>query len=129
MTLSDQPASTGVRVLVLEDEAVIGMLIEDMLLALGHVLFDLAPSVERALQAMETELPDFAILDVNLHGTRSYPVADVLLERKIPFVFLSGYGAPGIDAPYTHIKTLQKPFRPQDLAKAIAGGCLEHAAK
>ena len=110
------------RILVVEDEALIGMLIEDMLSDIGCRNVEVAPSVEAALAALEKTEPHFAMLDVNLNGKRSFPVADALKSRDIPFIFLSGYGAQGIERPYSGAKVLQKPFQLAELET-----CLEDA--
>lgn len=87
------------RILVVEDEMTIALMIEDMLTDLGHDVVELAMRLPRALAAARNETFDFAILDVNLDGHRSSPVAEVLIERGIPFVFATGYGSDGIDPP------------------------------
>jgi CheY-like chemotaxis protein len=110
---------TNFRVLVVEDEALIRMLIEDMLVDIGCKCVDVASSVESALEVLEKAEPDFAMLDINLNGKRSFPIADVLLSRQIPFVFLSGYGSRGIDGAYSGAKILQKPFQLGDLETAL----------
>lgn len=107
------------RILVVEDEAVIGILIEDMLLELGCGRVDVASSVTCALDILEGSSPDYAFLDINLNGTKSYPVADVLKSRGIPFVFLSAYGTHGLDSVHADAKILQKPFLPRDLDLAL----------
>jgi CheY-like chemotaxis protein len=75
--------------------------------------------VEGALGVLAKTSPDFAVLDINLNGARSFPVADVLKSRSIPFVFLSGYGARGLDEAYADAKILQKPFRVCDLETVL----------
>jgi CheY-like chemotaxis protein len=107
------------HILVVEDEAVIGILIEDMLLDLGCGRVDVASSVACALGILEDTSPDYAFLDINLKGTKSYPVADVLKSRGIPFVFLSAYGTHGLDTVHADAKILQKPFLPRDLDLAL----------
>jgi DNA-binding response OmpR family regulator len=107
------------RVLVVEDEVMISMLIEDMLADMGCKCVDVAPSVEVALEALAKDKPDFAMLDINLNGKRSFPVADALKNQAIPFVFLSGYGSPGLSGEYADAKVLQKPFRLGDLEVAL----------
>ena len=71
------------------------------------------------MEVLEKAEPDFAMLDINLNGKRSFPIADVLLSRQIPFVFLSGYGSRGIDGAYSGAKILQKPFQLGDLETAL----------
>jgi len=107
------------QVFVAEDEAIIAMLIEDTLLDIGCKNVQVAPSIEKALDLIEQEPPDFAILDLNLNGRRSYPIADVLSKKGCPFVFLSGYGARGLDGDYKHAMVLQKPFQQIDLENAL----------
>lgn len=98
------------------------MLIEDMLADIGCNYVEVAPSVEAALDALTRTKPDFAMLDINLNGKRSFPIADVLISRAIPFIFLSGYGPRGLDQCYAGTKVLQKPFQLGDLES-----CLEDA--
>lgn len=107
------------RVLVVEDEALISMLIEDMLADIGCKCVDVAPSVEAALDSLAKSQPHFAMLDINLNGRRSFPVADVLKSRDIPFVFLSGYGASGLEQPHADARVLQKPFQIGDIETCL----------
>ena len=60
------------------------------------------------------------MLDVNLAGEASFPVADLLAERGIPFLFATGYGRQGIDERYRDYPLLQKPFRAEELGRALA---------
>lgn len=110
---------SDLRILVVEDEAVIGILIEDILLEFGFGRVDLAASVESSLGILADVSPDFAFLDINLNGTKSYPVADVLKSRDIPFVFLSAYTTHGLDTVHAGEKILQKPFLPNDLETTL----------
>lgn len=116
---------TSLRVLVVEDEALISMLIEDMLAEIGCQHVEVAASVEGALGVLAKTSPDFAVLDINLNGQRSFPVADILRSRAIPFIFLSGYGARGLDATYADAKVLEKPFRVGDLETALEDAFLD----
>jgi len=116
---SSDKSRSDLRILVVEDEAVIGILIEDILLELGCGWVDLATSVACGLGILEDVSPDFAFLDINLNGTKSYPVADVLKSRDIPFVFLSAYATHGLDTVHAAEKILQKPFLPGDLDLAL----------
>jgi CheY-like chemotaxis protein len=111
------------RILVVEDEMLVAMNIEDMLLAMGHEVAGLASRLAPALQLAREGEFDLAMLDVNLAGETSFPVADILRERGIPFLFATGYGADGIEEGYRGAPVLQKPFRLRDLA-----GALEEAA-
>jgi CheY-like chemotaxis protein len=107
------------QVLLIEDEALIGMLIEDMLTDLGCQVTDTVGRLEPALQAATEGAFDFAMVDVNLAGQATYPVADRLAARGIPFAFVTGYGAAGVDPAYAATPVLSKPFRPDDLARVL----------
>ena len=111
------------RILLVEDEMVIALLLEDLLVVLGYEVVGPVGRLREALAMAESEAPDAALLDVNLNGEKVYPVANSLAARNIPFVFLTGYGAAGIPAPYRDRPTLQKPFRRQDLSAVLAGVC------
>lgn len=108
------------RVLVVEDELLIGMLLEDMLNDLGYEVVATVGRLEEALQMAREAAVDVAILDVNLNGQEVYPVADVLAGRNIPFVFASGYGDNGLPAPHQNRPTLPKPFQQELLQSRLA---------
>jgi CheY-like chemotaxis protein len=108
------------RVLVIEDEAMVAMLIEDMLEDMGHDVGAVASRMEDALDIAQTGTFDLAILDVNLDGQPSYPIADILKRRGVPFVFATGYGAKGLTPEYTGTPTLAKPFGHADLQKLLS---------
>jgi CheY-like chemotaxis protein len=110
---------SDLSILVVEDEAVIGILIEDILLELGCGRVHLAASVECGLSILAETSPDFAFLDINLNGTASYPVADVLKSRDIPFVFASAYATHPLDTVHAGEQILQKPFHVRDLETAL----------
>lgn len=98
----------------------IGMLLEDMLTDMGHVVVGVAPRVNDALAAVQKEAFDLAILDVHLNGQAVFPVAEALIERGIPFVFATGYGERGLPDQYRTRPILQKPFARNDLEKILA---------
>ena len=103
------------RVLVVEDEYLIRMLLEDMLADLGY---DVAAAVGTIAEASELAAHgDFnaAILDVNLDGQEVYPVAEILVQRGLPFVFVTGYGEGSLPAKYRRHPALQKPFQSEQL--------------
>jgi CheY-like chemotaxis protein len=110
----------GLRVLVVEDELMIRMLLQDMLADLGHTVAAEAGRIEEALALAKQGEFDVAILDVNLNGEPISPVADVLIARGVPFVFATGYGQRGVPEPYRATATLQKPFQLDALGEAIA---------
>lgn len=108
----------GKRVLIVEDEPILAMALEDMLIALGCEIVGPASRLQPALRlAAETEL-DAAILDINLHGEHSHPVADVLCGRGVPLLFATGYGAAHADG-YEQVPVLPKPYRLQQLAALL----------
>lgn len=107
------------RILVVEDEAMIAMLIEDMLSELGCIAVGPAYSAEQALEFIEAGLFDAAILDVNLGGRRTTPVAEALRSKGIPFFFATGYGHGGIATEFSNYAVLTKPFRQNELEVAL----------
>jgi CheY-like chemotaxis protein len=112
-------AERRLRILIVEDEMLVAMNIEDMLLDLGHEVAGLASRLAPALALARDALFDVAMLDVNLAGETSFPVADLLIERGIPFLFATGYGPKGIEERYRSHPVLQKPFRSPDLREAL----------
>jgi CheY-like chemotaxis protein len=109
----------GQRVLVVEDEAMIAMLLEDMLSDLGCVPVGPAYNVEQAFDLIQSEQLDAAILDVNLAGQRTTPVAEVLQDKGIPFVFATGYGAAGVAEQFSRHLVLTKPFQQCELERGL----------
>ncbi|MGO4405226.1 response regulator [Bosea sp. RAF48] len=116
----DPATPRRLRIFILEDEALVAMLIEDMILELGHDVAAVSSRIDEALVIARTASFDLAILDVNLNGKPSYPVADVLISRNIPFAFATGYGRQDHDARYQHVPILPKPFVGTDLAGIIS---------
>lgn len=112
-------ALQGCGVLIVEDEAMVAMVLEDFLRELGCQAVEIASRVETALAFVAARDLDFAILDVNLKGETSYPVADMLERRNVPFLFATGYGTAAIPEKYRQRIALQKPFRKHELAEAI----------
>jgi CheY-like chemotaxis protein len=121
-----QPALPAKRVLVVEDELMIRMLLEDMLGELGYTVAAEAGRIDEALQAARTADFDLAILDLNLDGEPVLPVADALVARGMPFVFATGYGERGLPEAYRDRPTLKKPFQMEGLKQmlqtALEGG-------
>jgi CheY-like chemotaxis protein len=109
----------GMRVLVVEDEAAISLLLEDMLLDFGCEVIGPAARLSAALEAVSRETIDLAILDVNVAGEPIYPVADALAQLSVPFVFSTGYGSAGIKDAYRDRPVLQKPFAQHDLKQKL----------
>ncbi len=107
------------RILIVEDEMLVAMLIEDAVSDLGHQIVGPAMRLETALDAAESEMFDFAILDINLAGKQSFPVADKLAARGTPFMFASGYGSAGLVERYRDAAIIQKPFSAEQLAAML----------
>jgi CheY-like chemotaxis protein len=107
------------KVLVVEDEALVSMLVEDMLTDLGCLVVGPAAELEEALRLATTGEIDAALLDVNLGGRPIFPVADALRERGVPFAFASGYGEAGLSEGHKGATVLQKPFREADLRRVL----------
>src|ERR1051325_10102978 len=122
MDSAAEPASPkiGRRILVVEDEFLIRMLLEDMLMDLGYDLVGVAGRVDEALELAKTKDFDLAILDVNLDGRDVYPVADLITKRGFPFMFVTGYGGRGLPDAYRGRPTLQKPFQLDELKRMLA---------
>jgi CheY-like chemotaxis protein len=109
----------GRRVLVVEDESIISMLIEDTLVDLGCEVAETASRLDHAITKANDASVDLAVVDVNLNGSPSYDVAEVLMGRGIPFVFVTGYGATGLRPEFQHLPVVQKPFQESDLERAL----------
>jgi CheY-like chemotaxis protein len=114
-----QSATPAKRILVVEDELMIRMLLEDMLSELGYTVAAEAARIEEALEAAKNADFDIAILDVNLNGQPISPVADALVARGMPFVFATGYGERGLPEPYRDRPTLKKPFQMDGLKQML----------
>lgn len=109
----------GLRILVVEDEAAISLLLEDMLLDFGCEVVGPAGRLNTALDLATTETLDLAILDVNVAGEPVYPVAETLEKRNVPFVFSTGYGSAGIKETFRDRPVVQKPFAQSDLRQRL----------
>ena len=117
--MTDTAKLAGLRVLVVEDEMMVSMLIEDMLTDLGCQVVGPAARLDEAIDlAMASDL-DCAVLDVNLGGQPIFPLADLLRERGKPFAFATGYGDAGVRDVDKGTPVLQKPFREGDLARVL----------
>jgi CheY-like chemotaxis protein len=107
------------KVLVVEDEMMIAMLIEDMLEEFGCKLIGPATSVPHALDLIGQERVEIAVLDLNLDGQDTYAIADALQCKNVPFIFATGYGSAGLRKEYGNRPVLQKPFQARDLEIAL----------
>jgi CheY-like chemotaxis protein len=117
----------GLRVLVVEDEMLVCMDIEDVLGELGCTVVGPASTIDRALEIIDEELFDVAMLDLNLSGEPSYPIAKRLAERGVPFLLATGYAE--VDPAFADRPRIQKPFMTEGLRDKllIAIGRSEHA--
>jgi len=109
----------GLRVLVVEDEMLVCLLVEDTLGDEGCVVVGPAASVGEALRMTETEAFDAAVLDVNVGGEKAYPVAEALEARGIPFLFVSGYGQSAVPGDRPAWRVCAKPFRAADMVQML----------
>ena len=110
---------SGLSILVVEDEAIIALMIEDMLSPLGCTSVLHASAVAPALVLLAEEKPDAALLDVNLGGEPAYAIAERLEALQIPFIFASGYGSVGLPPRWSQRPVIQKPFTPEMLAAKL----------
>ena len=108
------------RILVVEDEYLIAMSLQDALENAGSVVVGPVPSVDKAIKTIESEPHiDAAVVDVNLGGVLAYPVADMLIARKIPFVFTSGYEDNVLRNRYAQVKNCPKPYLFRAMEEAL----------
>ena len=117
---TERPATQAKRILVVEDEPMIRMLLEDMLGELGYTVVAEAARIEEALEATKNADFDVAILDANLNGEPASPVADALVARGTPFVFATGYGS--VPEPYRGRRVRRVSSRTLVLKRATACG-------
>jgi CheY-like chemotaxis protein len=117
--MTDISTLNGLRVLVVEDEMMVSMLIEDMLTDLGCVVVGPASRLDEAIELAGNSELDCAVLDVNLGGQPIFPLADILRAKGAPFAFATGYGDAGLREADRGTPVLQKPFREGDLARVL----------
>jgi len=108
------------RVLVVEDEIMVAMLIEDMLIDLGIEVVGPAMDARTAFHLAEVTELDFALLDINLGGETSFSTADVLRGRGVRFAFVTGYGIAGVRADLRGHPVIGKPIDPAALKHVLA---------
>lgn len=109
----------GLRVLVIEDQWLVTEILEDILTSAGCEVVGLASRFPDAEKKARSLACDIVVLDVNLGGTMTYPIAEILAGRKIPFIFATGYGAAAVPAHLQAVPVLQKPFERRGLEWAL----------
>ena len=112
-------AFAGRRVLVVEDESLVAMLLETILEDMGCIPVGPASTVDEGLRMAADEAVDAALLDVNVAGRQVFPVAQLLKDRGVPFIFSSGYGEGGLPDEWRGQPTLQKPFTEAAVREAL----------
>jgi CheY-like chemotaxis protein len=119
----------GLRVLLVQDESVMAMVIEDLLSELGCVVVDVAGAVSQGLESVAGGGIDAAILDLDVDGEPIFPVADALTAREVPFVFSTSEDPTLLCLRYPGSQTIAKPYDADALACILADCCLEASAK
>ena len=110
---------TGRRILVVEDEAIIALLMEQVLLDAGATVLGPAYSLADALAMLAANKPDAAVLDMNLNGFSAAPVADSFAARGIPFVVVTGYDKSAVPLRHAGMPVLDKPYDPDELVAVL----------
>jgi CheY-like chemotaxis protein len=119
MTGMAKPSLRGLRVLIVEDESLLSLLLEDMLTDLGCTVVGSASTVSAAIEAVHRVNPAAAILDIKLGDQKSFAVAEALAAQGVPFVFATGYADGRLEEPWSNRPVLQKPFVQDQLAEAL----------
>ena len=107
------------RVLIVEDEGLIAMLLEELMERMGYEVAAVSSTLEEALELARAIVIDFAMLDINLNGKESFPIAAVLRGRGIPFVFATGYGDAALASDFADALVVEKPFSRDALRKTL----------
>ncbi|OSI76515.1 hypothetical protein BSZ21_04030 [Bradyrhizobium canariense] len=110
---------SGARVLLVEDEGLVALMIEDMLEELGLKVVASAAHLKKACQLATTASIDVALLDVNLAGELVFPAARILRARSIPFLFSTGYGGPALEEEFRNALAIGKPFSANQLSDKL----------
>ena len=112
-------ALAGKRILVVEDERLIAVMVTDMLAGLGATVVGPATTIECGLELAGSESFDAAVLDINVRGERIDPIADLLVAGGIPMLFATGYGVAAVSE-RPHASVIDKPYTQEKLASALA---------
>ena len=112
-------ALTGTRVLLIEDETLVAMLLEESLAELGCEVVGPVARFEAARTAIKRERFDCALVDIDLHGRPAYPLADLLDARGVPFGFVTGYDKSRLSGKFVRRPVLSKPFDLSQLRRLL----------
>jgi PAS domain S-box-containing protein len=123
--IADGPIAGG-RVLLVEDEPLVGMMMSDILREMGCAVLGPVGSTAEARAAVAAGGIDLAVLDINLGHEFVYPLAELLVDRNVPFIFLTGYSTEAVDQRFAHISVLEKPVDRERLRAALTGQALLH---
>lgn len=123
--MGSQNLLDGRTILAVEDEALVAMMLEDILEDAGCTVICVGHLAQATLLARERDI-DAAVLDENLHGQRSYAVADALAIRGIPFIFATGYGDKNLRKLYPDSPVIPKPYSQADLIAALSAAILQN---
>jgi len=121
-TPADRLVVNGNHILVVEDEALVAMVVTDALTELGYEVVGPFGRPPDALAAISNGTISAAVLDINLAGTLVYPVADELVARGIPFIFVTGYGVESVEKRFAHVPVLAKPIERETLQRTFIAG-------
>lgn len=119
---------SGLRVLIVEDEMLVALLAEALVSDLGHHPVGPAYCLDTAVELALNEPLDAAMLDMNLGDAKSFPVADILRERGVPFFFATGYGVEAVKSLYGEAPAIAKPYSLSDIRTALAEMALPRKA-
>lgn len=119
------PLTKKCRILVVEDDPDVALCVEFMLNDLGHEVIATESRLEGALRQARSGSFDLAILDITLGEGPSYPIAQILKDRGIPFLFATGYGPGGLQPPFCGTPTLTKPFEFAELERRVLMLCCD----
>lgn len=110
----------GQRVLLVEDEPMVAIMLEDMMADLGVEVVATAMTLKDAQQAASLDGLDAAILDINLKGEMSYPAGEILVRRGIPMILVTGYARHDPPQSLARVPIIPKPYRVEQIARALA---------
>lgn len=117
------------RVVIVEDEFLVAVLIEDTLADIGCTVVGTVGKLPEALALAAQPNCDIVVLDLNLNGQHTLQIAQSLAEKRIPFIFCTGYGAAGVPPGWHDVPVLQKPFRQSDLEEALSAALIANATR